>query len=113
MSENIQQIQMNRILEIVEGHEHRFDLIDKRFDAIEERFEKRFDFLSEQIQHREHISRLEATAEQYDKQFNTMITEIHCRVDKIDSMRNRIIGLFLGVTLPMWASIIIAILLKK
>lgn len=102
MSENIQQVQINRILEIVEGHKHRFDVMEERFDI-----------LSKQIQHRERISRLEATKKQHDKQFATMITELGRRIDKIDKMRNRIIGLFLGIMLPMWGSIIITILLKK
>ncbi len=114
MSENIQQIQINRILEIVEGHEHRFDAIDKRFDI-----------LSEQIQqldkrHGERLARLEAIAEQHDQRFINMTTEIHRLVeevhhlvDKVDNMYKWVIGLILGLTLPMWASIIIAILLKK
>ena len=120
MNENIQQTQINRILEMLEGYEHRFDeidnrfeIVDNRFDAIEKSFEKRFDMLSEQVQHRERISRLEATKKQHDKQFATMITELGRRIDKIDKMRNRIIGLFLGIMLPMCASILITILLKK
>ena len=108
MNENIQQTQINRILEIVEGHKNRFNGIDKRFEAMEERF----DILSRQIRHRELMSRLEATAEQYDKPLTTMITEIGRRIDKIDKMRNRIIGLFLGIMLPMWVSILITIWLK-
>jgi len=34
-------------------------------------------------------------------------------VDKVDNMYKWVIGLILGLTLPMWASIIITILLKK
>ena len=118
MSENIQQTQINRILEIVESHEHRFDAIDNRFDAIEERFEERFEMLSEQIrqlekQHGERLTRLEAIAEQHDKRFLSMETEINRLVDKVDGMYKWVIGLFLGLMLPMWASIIITILLKK
>ena len=125
MNENIQQTQINRILEIVEGHEHRFDAIDKRFDAMEESFEERFDILSEQIRqldkrHGERLSRLEAIAEQHDQRFISMGTEMHRLVDKVDRVADKVdnmykwvIGLILGLTLPMWASIVITILLKK
>jgi len=120
MSENIQQTQINRILEILESHEHRFDAIDKRFDAVDKRFnamEERFDILSEQIhqldkRHGERLSRLEAIAEQHNQRFIDMITEMHRLVDKVDNMYKWLIGLFLGLMLPMWASLIIAILLK-
>lgn len=125
MNENIQQTQINRILEIIESHEDHFDTINKRFDAVDKRFDtmeersaERFDILSEQIrqlekQHGKRLTRLEAIAEQHDKRFTSMETEIRRLVDKVDSMYKWIIGLFLGLMLPMWASIIIAIFLKK
>ena len=150
MDENIQQTQINRILEILEGYEGRFDAIDNRFEEVDNRFEEvdkhfeeRFDILSEQIRqsdkhheerfnliseqiqqldkrHGERLSRLEAIAEQHDQRFIAMTTEMHRLVDKVDkvvdkvdSMYKWIIGLILGLTLPMWASLIIAILLKK
>ncbi|MFQ6041822.1 MAG: hypothetical protein ACE5PV_13270, partial [Candidatus Poribacteria bacterium] len=91
----------------------------------EKNFEKRFDMLSEQVQqldkrHGERLSRLEAIAEQHDQRFISMETEMRRLVDKVDrvvdkvdNMYKWVIGLILGLTLPMWGSIIITILLKK
>jgi len=95
MSENILQTQINQILEIVKSH-------DNRFNAIEERI----DVLSEQIrqldkQHGERLAKLEVITLGHDSRIDKL-------TDKVDSMYKWIIGLLL----PMWASIIIAILLK-
>ena len=103
MNENIMPTQINQILEIVKSH-------DNRFNAIEAQIDERFDMLSEQIyqldkQHGERLIRLETMVSQHDNQIGKL-------ADKVDSMYKWIIGLILGLLLPMWASIIIAILLK-
>ena len=110
MNENILQTQINQILEIVKSH-------DNRFNAIEERI----DVLSEQIrqldkQHGERLARLEVITLGYDNRIDKLTNRIDDRIDKltdkVDSMLKLVIGLILGLLLPMWASIIIAILLK-
>ena len=103
MNENIMQTQITQILEIVKSH-------DNRFNKIEEQIDERFDVLSEQIrqldkQHGERLTRLETLVSQHDNQIGRL-------ADRVDSMYKWIIGLILGLLLPMWASIIIAILLK-
>jgi hypothetical protein len=66
--------------------------------------------LSEQIrqldkQHGERLAKLEVITLGHDNRIDKL-------TDKVDSMYKWVIGLILGLLLPMWASIIIAILLK-
>jgi tetrahydromethanopterin S-methyltransferase subunit G len=110
MNENIMQTQINQILEIVKSHDNRFNAIEGRFNEIEEQIDERFDVLSEQIrqldkQHGERLAKLETMVSQHDNQIGKL-------ADRVDSMYKWVIGLIIGLLLPMWASIIIAILLK-
>lgn len=125
MDENILQTQINQILDIVSSHDDQFNAIENRFDAVEKRIDKRFDMLSEQIrqldkQHGERLTKLEAMTSGHDKRMDgldnridRLADNVNKLTDKVDSMYKWVIGLILGISLPMWASIIIAILLKK
>ena len=124
MSESVLQTQINQILEIVKSHdnrfnaiENRFNSIENRFNSIEERIDERFDVLSEQIrqldkQHGERLTKLEVITLGHDSRMDKLTDRVDKLTDKVDSMLKWVIGLILGLLLPMWASIIIAILLK-
>jgi DNA repair exonuclease SbcCD ATPase subunit len=106
MNENILQAQINQILEIVKSHDNRFNSIEERIDV-----------LSEQIrqldkQHGERLAKLEVITLGHDNRMDKLTTQVDKMTDKVDSMLKWVIGLILGLLLPMWASIIIAILLK-
>ncbi|MFQ6041381.1 MAG: hypothetical protein ACE5PV_11040 [Candidatus Poribacteria bacterium] len=128
MNENILQSQINQILEIVKSHDERFNEVDGRFDVLSEQIRQL------EKQHGERLAKLEAMTlkleamilgndkrmDGLDKRMdrladnvNRLGDNVNRLVDRVDSMYKWVIGLILGISLPMWASIIIAILLKK
>jgi uncharacterized coiled-coil protein SlyX len=118
MNENIIQTQITQILEIVKSHDNRFNAIENRFNSIEERIDERFDVLSEQIrqldkQHGERLAKLEVIILGHDNRIDKLTARVDKLTDKVESRLKWVIGLILGLLLPMWASIIIAILLQS
>lgn len=107
MDENILQNQINQILDIVSSHDERFDMLSEQIRQLDK-------------QHGERLTKLEAMTLGHDKRMDgldnridRLADNVDKLTDKVDSMYKWVIGLIIGISLPMWASIIIAILLKK
>jgi len=128
MNENIIQTQINQILEIVKSHDNRFNSIEGQINVLSEQIrqldkqhgerlaklevitlghDNRIDKLTGQID-----DRIDKLANQIDDKIDKLTDRMDKLTDKVDSMLKWVIGLILGLLLPMWASIIIAVLLK-
>ncbi|MGQ9468366.1 MAG: hypothetical protein ACUVTD_00830 [Nitrososphaerales archaeon] len=60
----------------------------------------------------EKIAKIEGVLEQMDKRLNHLETELMELGNKVDRNFRWTIGIMLGVLIPMWVTIILAIMLK-
>jgi uncharacterized phage infection (PIP) family protein YhgE len=124
MSENILQTQINQILEIVKSHDNRFNSIEERIDVLSEQIRQLDKQHGERLAKLEvitlgHDNRMDKLTNQIDDRIDKLVNQIDDKIDKLtgrmDKLTDKVDSMYkwiLGLLLPMWASIIIAILLK-
>ena len=121
MNETIVQSQINQVLEIVKSHDERFDALSEQIRQLDKQHGERLAKLEAMtlkleamiLGHDKRMDGLDKRMDGLDKRMDRLADNVNRLVDRVDSMYKWVIGLILGISLPMWASIIIAILLKK